>query len=66
MDEILGMLKTTAPALGVPRVLAPGEPEREAEMEHRRLGVPYPGGSSAIDQTGERLGVSFPACRRPE
>lgn len=67
MDEILTMLKSAAPALGVPRVLAPGEPEREAEMEHRRLGIPIAAEvARQLVDTGNQVGVAFPACRKAE
>ena len=39
MDEILRLLKSSAPAPGVVRVQAPGEPEAENECRNRQLGV---------------------------
>jgi L-2-hydroxycarboxylate dehydrogenase (NAD+) len=40
MDEWLQMLKATKPAAGHDRVLYPGQPEAEAEIERRRNGIP--------------------------
>jgi LDH2 family malate/lactate/ureidoglycolate dehydrogenase len=40
MDEILRLLKSSAPAPGVGRVQAPGEPEAANEFRNRQLGVP--------------------------
>lgn len=64
MDEILGMLKATPPAPGVPRVLAPGELEYAAEMRHRESGVPPP--EEVVRQLvdlGKQVDVEFPAAR---
>lgn len=40
MDEFLQMLKSTKPAPGHDRVLYPGLPEAECEVEHRAKGIP--------------------------
>ena len=62
MDEILGMLKSAAPAPGVPRVLTPGELEFAAESRNRRLGIPL--AEEIIEQLaglGDEVGVQFPS-----
>jgi LDH2 family malate/lactate/ureidoglycolate dehydrogenase len=41
MDEWLQVLKSTKPAPGHDRVLYPGQPEAEAEIEHRAKGIPF-------------------------
>lgn len=41
MDEWLRTLKSTRPAPGHDRVLYPGQPEAEAEIEHRAKGIPF-------------------------
>jgi LDH2 family malate/lactate/ureidoglycolate dehydrogenase len=66
MDEILTMLKTSAPAAGVERVLAPGELELDTESRLRRLGLPL--AEEVVGQLidiGEQVGVEFP-CRGQE
>jgi len=40
MDEFLQTLKSTKPAAGHERVLYPGLPEAECEIEHRAKGIP--------------------------
>jgi len=40
MDEWLKMLKSTKPAAGHQRVLYPGLPEAECEVEYRTKGIP--------------------------
>jgi len=40
MDEFLRMLKATPPAPGHERVLVPGQPEAEEEVERRAHGIP--------------------------
>jgi LDH2 family malate/lactate/ureidoglycolate dehydrogenase len=62
MDEALAMLKTSAPALGVGRVLAPGELELDTEARHRRLGLPL--AEEVVGQLvaiGHEVSVEFPA-----
>jgi LDH2 family malate/lactate/ureidoglycolate dehydrogenase len=61
MDEILAMLKSSAPAAGVPRVLAPGELELDTEARHRLLGLPL--AEEVVGQLvamGNQVGVEFP------
>ncbi len=61
MDEILRLLKSSAPAPGVTRVRAPGEPEAENEDKNRRLGVPL--AQEVVQELismGKEWGVSFP------
>ena len=66
MDEVLTMLKRSAPALGVRRVLAPGELELDTESGHRLLGLPL--AEEVVGQLveiGNQVGVEFP-CRLEE
>lgn len=61
MDEILRMLKAAAPAPGVASVLAPGELERAAEAQNRKLGIPL--SAEVVEQLvdlGDQVRVSFP------
>ena len=65
MDEILGMLKTSPPALGVERVLAPGEVEFAKEALNRRLGIPLPEEVVAqLGALGSQVGLPFPGSGR--
>jgi LDH2 family malate/lactate/ureidoglycolate dehydrogenase len=62
MDEILGMLKTSPPARGVERVLAPGEVEFQKEALNRRLGIPLPAEVVAqLAGLGAQVRLPFPA-----
>jgi LDH2 family malate/lactate/ureidoglycolate dehydrogenase len=62
MDEILGMLKTSPPALGVARVLAPGEVELQKEALNRQLGIPLPAEVVAqLATLGAQVGLPFSA-----
>lgn len=61
MDEILGMLKASPPAPGVPRVLAPGELELDREARNRELGIPLVDEVVAqLVDLGNEVGVLFP------
>lgn len=40
MDEFIRMLKSTKPAVGQERVLVPGQPEAEEEVERLKHGIP--------------------------
>ena len=65
MDEVLTMLKSSAPALGVARVLAPGELELDTEARHRMMGLPL--AEEVVRQLidiGSQVGVEFPARRQ--
>ncbi|MCX6628910.1 MAG: Ldh family oxidoreductase [Candidatus Solibacter sp.] len=61
MDEVLAMLKSSAPAAGVGCVLAPGELELDTEFMHRQQGLPL-----AVEvvgqlvEIGNQVGVEFP------
>ncbi len=66
MDEILAMLKNSAPAVGVDRVLAPGELELDTEKRLRRHGIPL--AEEVVGQLveiGAQVQVEFPG-RLPE
>ncbi len=61
MDEILRLLKSSAPAPGVGRVQAPGEPETANECRNRQLGVPL--AREVVQELisiGAECGVTFP------
>ncbi len=62
MDEILAMLKSTPPAPGVERVLAPGEVEFEIEARHRAEGIPLSQEVIAeLVSLGAETSIVFPA-----
>lgn len=63
MDEILRLLKASAPAPGVRCVLAPGELEFDTESRNRKLGIPL--AEEVVGQLvelGNAAGVHFPSC----
>ena len=61
MDEILRMLKSTPPAPGVDRVLAPGELEFSIERRYRKEGIPLSNEVIAqLAQLGGELGARLP------
>jgi LDH2 family malate/lactate/ureidoglycolate dehydrogenase len=61
MDEELRMLKSSPPAPGTSRVLAPGEVEAAAESRNRELGIPLPENvREQLVDLGVKLGVDFP------
>jgi LDH2 family malate/lactate/ureidoglycolate dehydrogenase len=65
MDEVLAMLKSSAPALGVARVLAPGELELDTEARNWQMGLPL--AEEVVRQLidiGNQVSVEFPS-RRP-
>jgi LDH2 family malate/lactate/ureidoglycolate dehydrogenase len=62
MDEILHMLKSSAPAAGNERVLASGEIERQNEARNRARGVPLvPSIVAQLTNLATELGLTFPA-----
>jgi LDH2 family malate/lactate/ureidoglycolate dehydrogenase len=55
------MLKSSPPAPGISRVLAPGEVEAAAESRNRKLGIPLPENvREQLVDLGVKLGVDFP------
>lgn len=67
MDEILRMLKSSAPAAGVPRVLAPGELEFDTEARYRESGLPI--ADELVRQLvylAAEVDVEFPTCLEEE
>jgi len=61
MDEILIMLKNSAPAAGIARVLVPGEIERQNEARNRAMGVPLvPSIVAQLANLATELGLPFP------
>ena len=58
-------LTASPPLPGIPRVLAPGEPELEAESRNRKFGIPIAMKLSASLPTLEtNFGVAFPGAVR--
>lgn len=67
MDEIVRMLRASAPAPDAERVLAPGEIERQNETKNRVLGVPLvPSVIEQLLELGTELNVSFPDATTKE
>jgi LDH2 family malate/lactate/ureidoglycolate dehydrogenase len=65
IDESIGMLIASPPLPGIPRVLAPGEPELEAESRNHKFGIPI-ANEVVCDLTdiGNEFGVAFPGAVR--
>jgi len=62
MDEILQLLKSSAPSPGILRVQVPGEPEAANESRNRRLGTPLaPEVVQELISVGKECGVTFPS-----
>ena len=67
MDEMLRALRSSPPAPGADRVMAPGEIERQYEARNRTLGIPLL--KSVVDQLtelGAELNVEFPDPKMTE
>ena len=61
MDELIGDLKGSAPAVGAERVIVAGEPEDQARERYLEAGIPIdPPTTKGLRQLGEELGVPFP------
>jgi LDH2 family malate/lactate/ureidoglycolate dehydrogenase len=61
MDEILQLLKSSAPSPGFLRVQAPGEPETANESRNRQLGVLLaPEVVQELISVGRECGIAFP------
>jgi LDH2 family malate/lactate/ureidoglycolate dehydrogenase len=64
MDEIIRQLKASPPAVGIERVLVPGEIEHAAEVRYRAQGVPLPAEvRQQLVALGQETGVAFPEPR---
>ncbi len=65
MDELIAMIKSSAPAKGHEEVLVAGEPEWRAEAGRKRDGIPISDGTWAdLKMIGERYGLPIPQdCR---
>jgi len=62
MEELIGRIKSTAPAPGYAEVLVAGDPEWRTEAERRRDGIPIEDGNwDLLVKTAERLHVAVPA-----
>jgi LDH2 family malate/lactate/ureidoglycolate dehydrogenase len=65
IDESIGMLRASPPLPGIPRVLAPGEPELEAESRNRKFGIPIANEVVCeLTDIGNEFGVAFPGVLR--
>lgn len=63
MDHWISGFRHARPITGQEKVLVPGDPEREAEEERMKNGIPLvPSVADDLQALGERLGVSFPAA----
>lgn len=61
MDRLMREIRAVPPAPGVARVMLPGDPEREAEQENHRRGVPVaPGTIAEFRMLAERYDVALP------
>jgi len=61
MDEVLEMLRSSPPAPGVARVLAPGEVELDNEARNRECGIPLEQATiRQLEELGRETGVEFP------
>ncbi|PYT20786.1 MAG: malate dehydrogenase [Acidobacteria bacterium] len=62
MGQLIGSIKSTAPAKGYDEVLVAGEPEWRMEQERREAGVPVgPGTWKALCEAADRLSVIVPS-----
>jgi LDH2 family malate/lactate/ureidoglycolate dehydrogenase len=58
-------LTASPPLPGIPRVLAPGEPELEAESRNRKFGIPIANEVVCeLTDIGNEFGVAFPGVLR--
>jgi LDH2 family malate/lactate/ureidoglycolate dehydrogenase len=61
MEDLVGMMKSSAPAKGFDEVLVAGDPEWRAERERRREGIPVsPGIWKDLSMIAERHGIPVP------
>ncbi len=61
MDELIAMIKSSAPAKGYEEVLVAGEPEWRAEAVRKRDGIPVVDGTwKDLTAIAERYGVAIP------
>jgi LDH2 family malate/lactate/ureidoglycolate dehydrogenase len=64
VTRLVEIMKSTPPAKGYDEVLVPGEPEKRAEAERLRDGIPIPDGNwRDLMEAAERLGVRFDATK---
>jgi LDH2 family malate/lactate/ureidoglycolate dehydrogenase len=62
MQELVGMIKSSAPAKGYDEVLVAGEPEWRAEPERRAAGIPVSTGTwGELSNIATRYSVPIPA-----
>ena len=62
MQELVAMMKSSAPARGYEEVLVAGEPEWRAENERKRRGIPVSDGTwNDLVAIAGRHGVPVPA-----
>ncbi len=60
MDNWIVRFKNATPIAGVPKVIVPGEPEREMETERMQHGIPLlPAVVDDLIKLGERFGLQF-------
>src|SRR5437016_8463778 len=62
IDDMVKTLRATKPAPGTSGPLIPGDPERLAEIERRRDGIPLvPAVVDELREIGRQTGVTFPS-----
>lgn len=60
MDDWIEGFRKAATVKGQDKVLIPGDPEREAEVERRASGIPLlPAVADDLKALGEKMGVPF-------
>lgn len=61
VEQLVNLIKTTAPAPGYDEVLVAGDPEWRAEAERRKSGIPIAEGNwSLLVNAAEKVGVAAP------
>ncbi len=62
MDKWIETFRNAKPASGFDKVLIPGDPEREAEIENKISGIPMiPAVVKELEEIAKKLGLEFPS-----
>ena len=67
VEQLVALMKSTAPAPGFDEVMVAGDPEWRTEAERKQNGIPIAEGNwESLCKTAERVKVAAPAeCGRP-